>query len=350
VAALMVVAYHYLDFAKLSLSAVAHGDLGVSFFFILSGFILSHVYAEYSLDEPASLSRFAVSRFARLYPAYIFAYLLSLPAVIDRGLDFGFTPFDYAALVLAPLSLQAWVPGAGCVVNCPGWSISVEVFFYALFPLLLVSVRRRPLVWLGVTLVLWGAVVAIALGLLAKPAPSLEAADRLHQLVLYFPPMRLPEFLLGIVLHTLTSRPGWRLSWPVLILAAVGGFLLLELLIDFLPRAVLNLGASAVFWAPLILVGASVRRGPLCHPLAVFLGKASYGLYLLHAPIALYADFVDRRFLGGAFAREPWALAGVSFVLALAAAVLLHLMLEDPLRRRIGGRRSVPALPLRRAA
>ena len=58
-AALMVVAYHYLAFAELRVTAVAHGDLGVSFFFILSGFILSHVYAGRGLADSPSLRSFA---------------------------------------------------------------------------------------------------------------------------------------------------------------------------------------------------------------------------------------------------------------------------------------------------
>ena len=347
----MVVAYHYLAFAELRVTAVAHGDLGVSFFFILSGFILSHVYAGRGLADFPSLRSFALSRFARLYPAYLFACALSVPAVIDRGLDYGFTHHDYAALALAPLSLQAWVPGAGCVVNCPGWSISVEVFFYALFPLLLGPVQRRPQLWLGLTLALWAAIVGgVAFGLLAKPAPSPEAAARLDQLVLYFPPMRLPEFLAGMVLHALHARLRWSPPRLLLVLAPLCGLVLLELLVDLLPRAVLNLGASAVLWAPLILAGASMRTGLLCHPLAIFFGKVSYGLYLLHAPIAIYADFIDRRVFAGALGTEPWRLAALAFALAVTAAILLHLFLEEPLRRRIGGRGSLRALTIRRAA
>ena len=200
------------------------------------------------------------------------------------------------------------------------------------------------------TLALWAAIVGVAFGLLAKPAPSPEAAARLDQLVLYFPPMRLPEFLAGMVLHALHARLRWSPPRLLLVLAPLCGLVLLELLVDLLPRAMLNLGASAVLWAPLLLAGASMRTGLLCHPLAIFLGKVSYGLYLLHAPIAIYADFIDRRLFAGALGTEPWGLAALAFALAVTAAILLHLFLEEPLRRRIGGRGSSRALTIRRAA
>lgn len=336
-AALMVVSYHYLAFLEWRPTVIAHGDLGVSFFFILSGFILSHVYAARGLERPVARRRFALARLGRIYPAYLFAFALALPAVIHRGMSYGFTHDDLAAFVLGPLSLHAWLPGAGCVVNCPGWSISVEFFFYALFPLLLGPVQRRPWAWFGVTLGWWAAASGIALWLLGRSMPvDAAAATRLEQLIGYFPPMRLPEFLAGMVLHALLRRRSRPLPWPGLALAGLIGLALVELAAAVLPKALLNNGFSAVLWMPLILAGARARSGLLCHPVAVFLGRISYALYLLHSTVAIYLDYIDRRIFGGLLGADALYLAAAQFGLAIGAAAAVHLILEEPLRGRIG--------------
>ena len=346
-AAILVVAYHYRTAFESPPIFVEHGDLGVSFFFVLSGFILSHAYAGAGLERGSTRRRFALARLARIYPAYLFAFAFALPLVLDRGFGQGFTAADLAAFVLGPLMLQAWVPGLGCVVNCPGWSISVEIFFYAAFPLLLGPVQRRPWAWMAIALGLWAALTGIAWRLLAAlPPGQAQAPLELQQLIGYLPLMRLPEFLAGMVLHAWVGRREPPLPWAWLLVAIGAGFLLLSAGAMTLPRLLLNNGFSALLWIPLILAGAQLRGGWLCSGAMVFLGQISYGLYLLHVPIAAYADFMDRRVLGGGLGTQPWALPLLAFGLSLGAAAALHLFIEEPLRRRICAR----GLPAREPA
>src|SRR5260370_8948074 len=121
------------------------GYVGVSFFFVLSGFILVYTYA----GRPMILKNFWRARFARIYPAYAFSLLVTAPFFFYAVLTMNIPFFVWAkahlklasALVLS--LLQAWVPQAALTWNAVAWSLSVEPFFYLLFPFLLLLFVRR---------------------------------------------------------------------------------------------------------------------------------------------------------------------------------------------------------------
>src|SRR5260370_21844619 len=114
------------------------GYVGVSFFFVLSGFILVYTYG----GRPMILKNFWRARFARIYPAYAFSLLVTAPFFFYAALSMNIPFFVWAkahlklasALVLS--LLQAWVPPAALTWNAVAWSLSVEAFFYVLFPFL----------------------------------------------------------------------------------------------------------------------------------------------------------------------------------------------------------------------
>ncbi len=106
----------------------AIGYIGVMFFFTLSGFVLA-----WAIRPGVSKRSFYQARFARIYPLYLATWLAAVAASFVLGDD-----KSWIGIVLSLILLQAWVPvpeiyGAG---NSPGWSLSVEAFFYALFPFL----------------------------------------------------------------------------------------------------------------------------------------------------------------------------------------------------------------------
>ncbi len=129
-----------------------HGELGVALFFTLSGFILFYTY-QGNLQTSRDLYKFFVARFARLYPVYLLAIVIS--AVLQGRLPRG------QELLIFPL-LQSWVPAIskfGYTWIIQAWTLSVEAFFYCCFPLVLLLFRRRwpiPALWLvtGLLLVL----------------------------------------------------------------------------------------------------------------------------------------------------------------------------------------------------
>ncbi len=109
------------------------GFASVSFFILLSGFVLAYNYAERARAGELDKVRFWEARFTRLYPIYLLSLLLSWRVV----------PAEYAAhthamfwtgMVLSPLLLQGWIPSIATFLNTPAWTMSAESFYYVLFP------------------------------------------------------------------------------------------------------------------------------------------------------------------------------------------------------------------------
>ena len=357
-AAAYVVAFHYDRYffaAAPRLDAVLLGFSGVTFFFVLSGFILAYNYRAVDFAAPRAKSRFYLARVARIAPVFLLALAVHLPWFVGWVLK---TPQPLQGLmasgaVLAPLGLHAWVPGAACSLDCPSWSISVEMFFYALFPVLLPLVLRSPLRVALATLGLWAMLTALATMLwtgygggvsLIEPEAGGLVPVLLAQFIKYFPLMHLPEFVAGLLLFAF-----WRQVripvWALLAAFAVAATILLASF-HAVPPAVLHNGLTVIAWAPLILAGAAMRGGPLCARPLIFLGKISFALYLLHIPVYAMVNTLDRAVLKGALVDHPWLGIGLTSLAALAASAAAHLLVEEPARKLIlrGGWR-VPRLP-----
>ncbi|GHF35929.1 peptidoglycan/LPS O-acetylase OafA/YrhL [Deinococcus metalli] len=353
-AALLVVLLHAhsalrLDVPPLLRPVVESGQLSVTLFFILSGFILVYTYARTDRLDTMTVSgpTFWQARFARIYPVYALGLLLDAPFFLGAWLGGGLHLSGPVTLALAPTLLQAWVPPSACVWNCPGWSISAEAFFYLLFPALLplaLAVARRG-VWAGFAPVwLLSLLPVVAVLVLTPELPrEVTALD-----VLYYAPLfRVPEFLLGMALaqRFLNAPPGPRQAqvarWFGLVVIAV----LVVAGPSVLNNNLRNLLAIPAFGA--LVWGLAPGHGRLAaalgRPLPVYLGEISYGIYILHAPLLnLLVERGARTWTQGHPALL--ILAGVLGALIVIAGVTYR-FLERPaqaaLRRRT--RRPVPA-------
>lgn len=296
-----------------------NGWLGVPFFFILSGFILTYAHADLHFDA-AQLKSFFVARFARLYPVYLLALLLSVPFV-DR--------FDLSTDAYQFFLLQLWFPGSGATDwNFVAWTLSVELFFYCVFPFAFALLRRlpTPALWVGL-----GVATLVLLAIWMNMTPrlgdgELQLSDRLLRIPV--PLLRLPEFLYGMLLGALFLRRSGggsgALAYPALLFIVVAA------------AASTSPAAQALVllaFGPLILsLAVAPSRDPLRRLLEnrtlVLLGGASYALYLLQFPLRKYvAAFVpDALALPARWTFAP-ALVGVS--------VLVFVYYEGPLRRRL---------------
>jgi peptidoglycan/LPS O-acetylase OafA/YrhL len=355
-AAAYVVAFHFTPVyfpAVAGWGVLALGYSGVTFFFLLSGFILAYNYKDVDFRDRQNRRMFYGVRLARIYPVYLLAlaahvpWFLSLAAIQPKPLQ----GLMLSGLVLAPLGLHAWIPGAACSLDCPSWSVSVELFFYALFPLLLPLVLRDPARIAVATLALWVATVALATLVwgaygggvsLIAPEPGGVWPVLLAQFIKYFPPMHLPVFIAGLLLfvawrHQTLPAVGLLMlsgACAVLIVAAAG----------LVPDTVLHNGLTVLVWAPLILACASLRRGLLCSRPLVFLGRISFALYLLHIPVLLLFDSLNRTMLNGWLNHHSTAALALTLSVSLAVAALVHVTVEEPARRWLlrGGARPSP--------
>jgi len=333
-AALVVFGYHAVILLAGSAEGLVravfdHGRLGVSFFFLLSGFIVT--WAWRSGDTAGAFWR---RRLARIYPSYLVALVAA--AVVLRVVG----PRPTAGVLgLNALLLQSWVPERSVFFggNDVGWSLSCEAFFYAAFPALLAGLAkldaRARRVLQAVVVVL---VVAVGIWAAATVPDDYFGAGGPTVFVAYvFPPVRALEFVLGITL-ALDLKEGRRLRVPWG--AAVALAALAYTVARLVPTGLDFAAVTIVPFALLLQVAAQRdldgRPTVFAHRWVVVLGEWSFCFYLVHRLVMLAVLHVSPP-SGGV--RGLAVLAGC-FVLALAAAWLLHAAVEKPAYRRLRGR------------
>jgi peptidoglycan/LPS O-acetylase OafA/YrhL len=315
------------------------GFVWVGLFYVLSGFVLAHAH-------PAPLSAperraFWGARIARLYPAYLLAFVLAAPFALERWAGGGEGAAAKAAAVAAAslLLVQAWIPPAARLWNAPGWSTSVVLAFYAAFPFAtarLAPLRRRGL-WLALAGA-WALSLAPPLLWLALQ-PDGAVADLTWNeprwlLALKFHPVaRVGEFLAGVALGLLHAR-GLSLgrAAPVagpLALAAAGAVVAW----GGAPYVLLHNGLLVPVFGVLVLALAG-GGGPLARLLgsrpARALGDASFALYALQEPVWQWGRVLTRT-----HGPESAAYAACWTAVAVGIAVVVSRQLERPARRAL---------------
>ena len=318
-AAAAVLCQHYFGFR--------FGHLGVSFFYVLSGFVLAYIYDQ-RLGAPGAKADFFVRRFARIYPAHLAIYVFGLAYFLHAAWLHHQPGWWIVAGALANLFLlHSWVPDENIYFGfaAGSWSLSNEAFFYATFPLW----TRLP----ARGLVAAAAAVAFAIGwalvwFARSPNPEFE-----HWLFYINPSFRLLEFLTGILCFRYLRWQGHsRLPATAIELAALASLAVAVALCYRLPPALQPLSYSVMFLLPstAIVWSFAQERGLVSRAIRgkilVELGEASYALYLLHAIAMLYVSHLVARSL-------PMECAMAVLVVLLSVA--MHVWYERPLRRRI---------------
>ncbi|MEV6973318.1 acyltransferase [Kitasatospora sp. NPDC093806] len=349
-AALLVVLYHLArKTGELPvLGPLAwYGRSGVTFFFVLSGFVLAWTYA----GVPTTLRRFARRRFARIWPLHALTTALSL------GVDAAFgLALPLAAVLWSLPLLHTWARGTVFGGNPASWSLAAEAWFYLLCPFLLRALTGRRRLWAPL------AVLCAAAGPALWAAGPLLPADPAVRgwLLDYLPLTRTPQFLLGLVTG-LAVRDGLlaRVRLAPAAAAVAGWHLLLVPWHAAAPDTVWwgPYAAAQLFPAPLFaaLLAAAAHRdlgptgGPrlLAGPVAGRLGEWSYAWYLVH-------EIVIRCWLRTAGRPDgPTALLAVWLLLGattLALAGVLYHAVERPCERLLRGgparRHRSPGTPL----
>lgn len=283
--ALWVVLYHFRAVSHVyDWDWVRHGDLAVDFFFVLSGFVISHAYGG-KLVDGADRFRFLIRRFGRLYPLH-FATLAAVFLMelgrwgVSQGVGHpigrpAFTGDTDLLTLPANLALvHAWGFLREFTWNIPSWSISVEWALCLAYAAL--SLLRRPFL-VVLVLAVGGFGVSVWMGTL--PAFPFEGHSALARGVY--------GFFLGVLVYRLfgflTARgwalPGW-LEWfaPILLALTV---LFKGWQIDAAPT---------LLFAALVLIFAG-QSGPISRLLIrrpfLFLGEISYSIYLVHYVLVL---------------------------------------------------------------
>lgn len=332
--ALGVVLFHYqLNMTPeggTGLALIERARLAVDFFFILSGFILAHVYGRQIRTGTYNHRRFLIARLARIYPAHLaMMVLMALIVLVAIALGQPFAADSYSlpgfasALALTHAWFPATVPNEW---NGPSWSLSAEWAAYLAFPVFaFIGLRsgRRPWVVIG---------LSVGLFLVIDGLYRWIFKDQLTHAELVLGVLRIiPEFLFGIGLYQLGCRI--RCGRRTAALAAISSLVSLVCLMAISADERLIVAASGVVVLALALWDRAEDDSIFNHPLLLEAGEASYALYLVHLPLLIIWKN-GMAMLGGIDStyRMSASEAGLLLVLTLASAFALHAFWERPAR------------------
>jgi peptidoglycan/LPS O-acetylase OafA/YrhL len=332
-AAVSVVIYHggrvFYPFNTFPINPLfTSGSTAVGYFFVLSGFVMSLVY--YRPETKFNFKGFWLARFSRIYPIYLVSFLLTCIHYADIIANSS-TKKYLAGLLL----YQAWIPDYALSFNFPAWSLSIEVFFYLVFPFIAILMARSKLPirgWIWLSMGLWVISQFVLYGLSAR----LPHTTYVVNLLSYFPPVHLSAFLLGAVggmwyVSVGQHNPSNQTVTRLLLILGLG-LISAGLISKGSVSITITKGLLAPFFLLVVLALAmetTVVSRMLSHPWLVRLGDASYGVYILHMPVRwVYDDILKLAHirLYGSAAFYLYA------VILVALALLLYVWVERPAR------------------
>ena len=337
IAAISIVIFHFGDHSvlfnnKYTAFIFNQANVGVSYFFILSGFVMIVAYSSYERIDYVSFLR---NRLARIYPVYVAALLLFL---LIAFLDNRYSEITLSEVILHLFMLQTWFSSKVLSLNYPGWSLSVELFFYLIFPFFFnFFYRKKNIQSIGICIVLFWVITQLIFHLIIQ-----FDVIRVHEVnknyFKYNPLMHLNEFLIGNLLGLYYVRKSVKKDKNYLNIIIVTLFVLV-ILLKFRFRLNFHNGLLAVVFVPLILF-ISISNDSIVtffsKPFFIFLGEISFGLYILQVPIwSLLSDYRMNRYLGLDYQKD----FTISFFIRLLVLVffssLSYVYFETPLRNVI---------------
>jgi exopolysaccharide production protein ExoZ len=322
IAALLVVLFHLSGavaaqkyFGEPRFGYIFHsaGAVGVCFFFVLSGFIITSVHWN-DVGKPARFPAYLYKRFVRIYPIYWLVFWAAFLATFAvPGASDG-VPKDIITLSKSALLLPqdpSVLGGTGAPVLCVAWSLQYEVLFYAFFGLLILN-RIAALAFAA-------AVISSSLA-----GNTLGWSLPLH----FLNPIFFALFGSGLLAGLAVRAKLWSsYARPAAFLGAAG--LIAAMAITAQPElnAICGLGAGLLIFG--LATIEKVRRFKIWKGW-LLLGDSSYVLYLVHYPIISMACKIGiaAGLVGFAGAAITWV---VTVPLCVVIAALIHVMIEMPM-------------------
>ena len=326
----MPVASHWRDWGF-----IQHSYLFVDYFFVLSGFVIAHAYAN-RLNSRRDAGRFMVRRFGRIWPLH----LLILAAFIGLELARLILHFDSAppftrdrsieAIFTNLALIQAWHVHPYLTWNGPSWTLSAEWACYLIFAgLVLIAPKRFR--WIGLVLAIIGGALVLS-----------YARRWMNTTYDFAVPRAVYGFFLGCLLQGLWTRIP-RLKGGAATLLEIAAIVAACVFIGYAQGPItvaVTLGFVALIW---VFAGEEgMLSRVLDHPALVNLGRWSFAIYMVHMFILTVMMIVARKLdlvpvrridFGSVWLNDLFAVAMFGFIVAVA--VVAHRLVEQPAQRMI---------------
>jgi len=314
----------FLRDTSASYLSMNEGYLGVSFFFILSGFILSYKYKKPFLNKAITFRKFILSRIFRIYPlhllTFIFAFYLSYYNNLD-SVAFWVKSFSNLFLFQSFIPLKEYFFS----FNDVSWSISNELFFYMMFPLLLMlfsKFRKYVLFILVIPLVI---------------IITRESTDVNYWIYYINPLFRIFDFFLGIFLHHLYIKykdqdvlKKYATYFEVASIILFLGFYFFR---DNVPQ---EFRWSLYYWIPMVfLIFIFAMQSGIVSKLlskrgCIWLGEISFAFYMIHQLVINVLWILNYKFR---LLENGYLLIFVALLLSILGSGIVYRYFEMPLNK-----------------
>lgn len=309
----------------------SEGFLGVSFFFILSGFILALNYRDKFNNKAITLKKFYIARFARIYPLYFITTLVSIPVLYS----------SFKILLYNIFFVQSYIPDQKYFFsyNAPSWSISDEMFFYALFPILIgISYKFKTIFKIGLLIVFVSFLFFLNSFLFDNEA---------HYWLYISPFIRVFDFILGILLFDLVlylKTKNTILHKGIFKFSEFGALAVLVLFFIFHSSLPVSFRFSIYYWLPMCLIILTSANSFISEKNVtwitkflswkwfVYLGEISFGFYLIHYLVITYTHKYNG--LRGIHL-DGIPLALLMFLITFIASIFTYEVIEKPFNKKI---------------
>ncbi len=293
IAAVVVVIFHFgsdvFPFQNPLLHPlVLSANIGVSYFFILSGFVM---IIAYNKQTRIDFKQYYIFRIARIFPAFLVSFILILVYFILIGKE-----IELKNVILQILLLHGWIKKYCLSLNFPSWSLTVEILFYVLFPFIFNHFykknKKRHLYFF--ILLFW--LLTQLLFILIQKTEFIQPENKAY--LLYFPLFHLNEFFAGNMLGLYMTSKTFSIKSSVLSLSV---FLLLLLLLHTnIPKMYFHNGLLVpVFCLLIFLITADYwfLSNLFKNKYLIILGEISYGVYIYQLPVYKLSMFFFRKVL-----------------------------------------------------
>jgi peptidoglycan/LPS O-acetylase OafA/YrhL len=304
---------------ELGNSYASYGRVGVYIFYTISGFAIAAAF-----QRSQNFQVFLAQRFFRIAPLYYFCilFVLIVPALQqDYWMQYFHAKRAFYNIAMHLTFLSGWDRSTANALLAVEWSVSVEMFWYCVLPMLVFLVHR-----------LTGVIVtALSIGLyvlLFQYGPWIFGGDDWSLSVQWLPLTYAASFALGVWAHDLRGRTA---DWLRPVLLATG--IILMALYPLLPARLAAIFVSEFIYVSfatfLLLLGGSkqsvLSRALFENSVAQHVGIVSYGVYLCH--MSLLVLFTR---LGFPMLEQPFLRFALAWALAVVVSTVLHHFIERP--------------------
>lgn len=305
------------------------GYIGVSFFFILSGFILAYNYQNRILENQKSIRNFYIARFARIFPLHVLTLIISLPFTYKYFIQ---NENLWLSQAITNLSLtHSFIPLRSIYFsfNIPSWSLADEMFFYLVFPFLILLIPKVR----ALNIFLIVSIIAI-IPILVLVIPE----SYYHQIFYINPFTRVIDFIIGIFIfntYKTLTREERSIDYNFLEISSI-----LLLLVFFIFHQSISQVArfSFYYWIPMsyLIFSFSFQKGKvsnfLSNKIFIHLGEISFGFYMYHLLVIWCFSAINSRFLN---ISNDISILIITFSISLFVSHYSYILFETPMNRYI---------------